>query len=141
MPLTQWNKRYYKKNNFLENRGIFSKGTIKKIANHVGGFLNFLTPLISIDLPLMKNLLIPLANSVLVPLGLKAVVSATDASIQGKSNAWGTTYKICVEEMNSIMKIVKYVEDSSLLITGVCQTIKNESSKQKLDFLVFCWVH
>ena len=141
MPLTQWNKRYYKKNNFLENRGIFSKGTIKKIANHVGGFLNFLTPLISIDLPLMKNLLIPLANSVLVPLGLKAVVSATDASIQGKSNAWGTTYKICVEEMNSIMKIVKYVEYSSLLITGVCQTIKNESSKQKLDFLVFCWVH
>ena len=141
MPLTQWNKRYYKKNNFLENRGIFSKGTIKKIANHVGGFLNFLTPLISIDLPLMKNLLIPLANSVLVPLGLKAVVSATDASIQGKRNAWGTTYKICVEEMNSIMKIVKYVEYSSLLITGVCQTFKNESSKQKLDFLVFCWVH
>ena len=91
MPLTQWNKRYYKKNNFLENRGIFSKGTIKKIANHVEGFLNFLTPLISIDLPLMKNLLIPLANSVLVPLGLKAVVSATDASIQGKSNGWGTT--------------------------------------------------
>ena len=43
--------------------------------------------------------------------------------------------------MNSIMKIVKYVEYSSLLITGVCQTIKNESSKQKLDFLVFCWVH
>ena len=141
MPLTQWNKRYYKKNNFLENRGIFSKGTIKKIANHVGGFLNFLTPLISVYLPLMKNLLIPLANSVLVPLGLKAVVSATDASIQGKSNAWGTTYKICVEEMNSIMKIVKYVEYSSLLITGVCQTFKNESSKQKLDFLVFCWVH
>ena len=141
MPLTQWNKRYYKKNNFLENRGIFSKGTIKKIANHVGGFLNFLTPLISIDLPLMKNLLIPLANSVLVPLGLKAVVSATDASIQGKSNACGTIYKICVEEMNSIMKIVKYVEYSSLLITGVCQTFKNESSKQKLDFLVFCWVH
>ena len=35
----------------------------------------------------MKNLLIPLANSVLVPLGLKAVVSATDASIQGKRNA------------------------------------------------------
>ena len=141
MPLTQWNKRYYKKNNFLENRGIFSKGTIKKIANHVGGFLNFLTPLISIDLPLMKNLLIPLANSVLVPLGLKAVVSATDASIQGKSNAWGTTYKICVEEMNSIMKIVKYVQYSSLLITGACQTFKNESSKQKLDFLVFCWLH
>lgn len=84
MPLTQWNKRYYKKNNFLENRGIFSKGTIKKIANHVGGFLHFLTPLISIDLPLMKNLLIPLANSVLVPLGLKAVVQQQMHLFKGK---------------------------------------------------------
>ena len=77
----------------------------------------------------MKNLLKPLANIFLVPLRLKVVVSATDASIQGKRNAWETTYKICVEEMNDIMKIVKYIEDSSLLTTGVCETIKNESNK------------
>ena len=35
----------------------------------------------------MKNLLKPLANIFLVPLRLKVVVSATDASIQGKRNA------------------------------------------------------
>ena len=85
----------------------------------------------------MKNLLKPLANTFLVPLRLKVVVSATDASIQVKRNAWETTYKICVEEMNDIMQIVKYIEDSSLLTTGVCETIKNESNKQKLDFLAF----
>ena len=38
----------------------------------------------SVDLPLMKNVLTPLTKSVLVPLELTAAASATDAAIQNK---------------------------------------------------------
>ena len=38
----------------------------------------------SVGLPLMKNLVTPLSKSVLVPLGLTAAASATDAAIEEK---------------------------------------------------------
>ena len=37
--------------------------------------------------------------------------------------------------MNDIMKIIKYLEESSLLIKGVCQTIKSEAKEQTGGFL------
>ena len=37
--------------------------------------------------------------------------------------------------MNGIMKIVKSLEDSGLLIKDVDETIKNETKEQKMDFL------
>ena len=37
--------------------------------------------------------------------------------------------------MNDIMKIVKSLEESGLLIKGVSETIKNEVKKQKGGFL------
>ena len=37
--------------------------------------------------------------------------------------------------MNDIMKIVKSLEESSLLIKGVSETIKNEAKEQKDGFL------
>ena len=37
--------------------------------------------------------------------------------------------------MNDIMKIVKSLEESDLLIKGVSETIKNESKEQKRRFL------
>ena len=50
-----------------------------------GGFLGrLLGRLLKTDLPLMKNLLKPLAESVLIPLGLTAAASATDAVIHKK---------------------------------------------------------
>ena len=36
-------------------------------------------------LPLMRNVLTPLAKNVLIPLGLTAAASATDAAIQNKT--------------------------------------------------------
>ena len=39
------------------------------------------------------------------------------------------------EEMNDIMKIVKSLEESELLIKGVSETIKNEAKEQKGEFL------
>ena len=37
--------------------------------------------------------------------------------------------------MNDIVKIVKSLEESSLLIKGVSETIKNEAKEQKWVFL------
>ena len=50
-----------------------------------GEFLGrFQRPLLKTDFPLMKNVLKILAKSVLIPLGLRAAASATDAAIQKK---------------------------------------------------------
>ena len=46
-----------------------------------------------------------------------------------------TTLIISNEEMNDIMKIVKCLEESGLLIKGVSKTMKNESKEQKGGFL------
>ena len=40
---------------YLENRGIVLKGTTTKITNQEGGFLNFLRPLMTAALPLIKS--------------------------------------------------------------------------------------
>ena len=50
-----------------------------------GGFLGrLLSPLLKTGLPLIKNVIKPLAKSVLIPLGLTAAASPTDAGIHKK---------------------------------------------------------
>ena len=46
-----------------------------------------------------------------------------------------TTIVISNEEMNDIMKIVKSLEESGLLIKGVSEAIKNEAKEQKGRYL------
>ena len=85
----------------------------------------------SAGLPLMKNVLTPLAKSVLLLLGLTTAVSATDAAIQKKTfESSMTSLMISNEEMEDIMKIVKFLEEP-----GLCETIKNEAKEQKGGFL------
>ena len=60
------------------------KGTIRKISSQEGRFLNFVRPLMTGGLPLIKNVLTPEAKSVLVQLGLTAAAAATDAAIHKK---------------------------------------------------------
>ena len=51
-----------------------------------GGFLSrLLGPLLKTGLPLIKNVIKPLAKSVLIPLGLTAAASAADAGIHKKN--------------------------------------------------------
>ena len=65
-------------------------------------------------------------KTVLIPLGLTAAESATDAAIYKKMFGSGkTTLIISNEEMNDIMKIVKSLEESGLLMKDVSETIKN----------------
>ena len=68
--------------------------------------------------------------SVLIPLGKTAAASAKDAAIHKKLFESGNmTLIISNEEMNDIMKIIKSLEESSLLIKGVSKTIKNEGKE------------
>ena len=77
---------------------------------------------------------VPLAKNVLIPLGVRA--AATDASIHKKIFGSGvTTLIISNEEMNGIMKIIKSLEESGLLIKDVSNAIKNKSEEQICRFL------
>ena len=46
-----------------------------------------------------------------------------------------TTLMILNEEMNNVMKIIKFLEESGLLIKRVTKTIKNEAKEEKGWFL------
>ena len=73
-----------KVNKSLENRGILLKRTTRNITSKEGAVLNFLWPLMTASLSLMKNILTPSAKSVLVTLESTAAASATDATIRKK---------------------------------------------------------
>ena len=116
---------------------IISKVQIKQIIQS-GGFLgNLLSKLAG---PLMKVEL-PLAKNVLAPLGLTAATSAIDGSIQKKIHGSGATkgagVKLIIEQedMKDIMKIIKALENSGILLKGVSKAIKNETKEQKGGFL------
>ena len=102
-----------------------------------GGFLcRLLGSLLKTGLPLIRNVLKPLAKSVLIPLGLTAAASATDAAIHKKMFGSGnTTLLISNKEMTDIMKIIRSLEESGLLIKSVREIIKNEAKEQKRWFL------
>ena len=96
------------------------KAQISKIIQS-GGFLGkLLGPLLKTGFPLIKNVIKPLAKSILISLGLTAAASAADAGIQKKIYGSGTTtLVISNEEMSDIMKIVQALEDSNILLKGV----------------------
>ena len=87
----------------------------------------------------------PLAKSVLIALGLTAAASAADAGIHTKMLGSGnrpsssalhmTTLIISNDEIHDIIKIVKSLEDSGLLLKGVTETVQNEVKEQKVGFL------
>ena len=81
-----------------------------------------------------------LAESVLIPLGLAAAASAADAGIHKKILGSGhhpsfTTLILSNNEMEDIIKIVKSLEDSGLLLKGVTEAVQNEVKEQKGGFL------
>ena len=85
----------------------------------------------------MKSVTKPLAKSVLIPLGLTAAASAADAGIHKKILGSGhnnTTLIISNDEMDDILKIVKSLENSGLLLKGVSETIQHEAKEQRGGF-------
>ena len=108
-----------------------SNAQIKKIIQS-GGFLGKL--LSKLAGPLMKVAL-PLAKNVLAPLGLTAVMSAIDGSIQKEIHGSGVKLIIEQEDMNDIMKIIEALENYGILLKGVSKTIENETKEQRGGFL------
>ena len=53
----------------------------------------------------------------------------------------GTTLIISNEEMNNVMKIVKSLEESCLLIKALVKQLKMKRKNKKVDFSVCYWVH
>ena len=75
------------------------------------------------------------AKSVLIPLRSTIEASARVASIHKKMFGSGNTALIISnEEINDIMKIIKSVKESGLLIKSVSESIKNGPKEQKNGF-------
>ena len=128
--------------NYLSTDIKLSKTQLSKMIQS-GGFLGrLLGPLLKTGLPLIKNVIKPLAKSILIPLGLTASASAADAGIHKKVLGSGysrssssasrnhpssTTLIISNNKMEDIIKIVKSLEDSGLLSKGVTATVENRT--------------
>ena len=89
-------------------------------------------------MPLIGNLLKPLAKNVVIPLRLTAAAATAAAAAAAAkvaavykkmfgSGSGYTTLMISNEEMNDIMKIVNSLEESGLLIKPLSEAIKNEA--------------
>ena len=116
-----------------------SKTQLSKMIQSGGFLVRLLGPLLKTGLPLIKNVIKPLANSVLIPLGLTAAASAADAGIHkkilGSSHNNNITLIISNDKINDIIKIIKSLEDPALLIKAVTKTVQNEVKEQKGGFL------
>ena len=95
-----------------------------------GGFLGrLLEPLLTLELPFMKNVIKPLSKSVLIPLGLTLGCWNTQTMLQMLK----TMLIISDDEMEGIIKLVQSLEDSGLLLKVV-----SELKNKKENFLVSC---
>ena len=109
-----------------------------------GGLLGRLfDPLLKTVLPLMKSVINPLAEIVLISLELTVATSAADAGkhkkILGSGNNNNTILIIPNDEMIkitliNIIKIVKSLVDSDLLLKGVSETVQNEVREKNGGF-------
>ena len=125
--------------NHLSTDIKLSKTQLSKMIQS-GGFLGrLLRRLLKSGLPLMNSVTKPLPKSVLIPLGLTATASAADAGIHKKILGSGhnnnTTLIISNDEIDDILKIVKSLEDSGVLLKGVSETIQHEAKEQRGGFL------
>ena len=85
-----------------------------------GEFLKFLMLLLKSGLPLLKSVVKPLGM-----VGLAAAASAADAAINNKIPGSGnhTTLIISNNDMQDLLKIVKSLEDSGILLNGITETV------------------
>ena len=68
-------------------------------------------------------------------MGLTAAMSAIDGSIKKKMLGSGTTTLIISNNEMNIIKIVKSLEDSGVILKGVSETIQHEAKEQRGRFL------
>ena len=86
----------------------FSKTQLSKMIQSEGSVGKLLGLLLKKGLPLIKNVVTPLAKSALIPLGLPAAASAAEAGIRKKILGSGNTTLITSNKnMKDLIKIVK----------------------------------
>ena len=79
-------------------------------------------------------------KDILVPLVVTTATSTIDAGIQKKIHGSGmTTLIISIGEMNDMMKIIKALEDSCILLKVITKTIENETKEQKVVDFYECY--
>ena len=102
------------------------------------GFLRFLTPLLKYGLPLLKSVIKEMGM-----LGLTAAASSTVAAVNKKIVGSGNhaTLIISTDDMQNLLKIVKSIEDSGILLDGITETVKKEVKEQKCGFLSMLLSH
>ena len=108
-----------------------SKAQLTKMQKN--GFLRFLARLLKSGLPLLKFVIKPLGM-----LGLADAASASDIAINKKKilgSGNHTTLITSNDDMQDLLKIVKSLEDSGILLDGITEAVKNEVKEQKGGFL------
>ena len=108
----------------------FSKAQLTRMQKN--GFLRVLAPLLKPGLPLLKSVIKPLDL-----LGLPAAASVTDAALSKTilGSVGHTILIISNDDMQDLLKIVKSLEDSGLLLDGNTETAKYKVKEQKGGFL------
>ena len=93
-----------------------SKAQISKTIQSEGFLGKCLGPLLKTGLPLLKSVIKPLGL-----LGLTAASSVIDAGVQKKIYGSGSAITLIVsnDDIQDILKIVKSLEDSGVLLKGV----------------------
>ena len=121
--------------NLSANMKLSTTHFSKKI--HVGEFPGInIGALMKAGLPLIKNIIKPLAKSLPVPLRLTAAAPPPDASfLQIILVSRTRPLTISNKEKEDIKKIIRYFEEFDLLIHYVSKRIKNETSEEKGGFL------
>ena len=124
---------------FAKNTSVDIKLSKTQLSKMIGFLGRLLGPLLKTGLPLMKSVIKPLVKSVLIPLGLTAAASAEDAGthkkVLGSGHNNNTILITSNDEMDDILKIIKSLEDSGVLIKGASETIQHEAKEQRGGFI------
>ena len=125
--------------NYLSADIKLSKTQLLKLIQSRGFLGRLFGLLLKTGLLLIKNVIKTLAESALILLGLTAAASVADTGIHKKILGSGHNNNITLitsnDEITDIIKIVKSLEDSDLLLKGVTETVQNKVEEQKGGFL------
>ena len=108
---------------------------MSKITQSVGFLCKMLA---NFGIKILLDLAVALAKNVLPKLATKATLSILDKfgrKIRGKKAGKGFTLFVSSEYINYVIKIVKSLEDSGVVIDGVTEMVKHEIKKQEVGFL------
>ena len=128
---TQIYKLREKVDNSMSTDIKLSKAQINKLIKSGGALGSILARF----LPKLIKPALSLGKNILVPLGLSAAMSATDAAIQKKIYGSRTkTVEFSNKDLDDMTKIVKALEDSDVLMKGVMKTLKNDIKRRCFTF-------